>query len=124
MPYHWLEQCRQWVEEHDETTRSIGPKLAAVLDRGQPFSKATVSRYLRGEKVTDELTEAFALLMGVPFPVPVPQTDEQRRWCELGMRLDRADRGLFIEELEHVEGLVDASEKIADLKARRAKPRK
>ena len=124
VPEHWLERCRAWVQEQEETVRSLGPKLGAVIDRETPFSKATVSCYLRGERVTDELTEAFARLMGVSFPVPQPKNDAQRRWFELGVELDEVDHELFLEELEHVEELVETCKKLARLLGGRPTPKR
>ena len=124
VPEHWLQQCRDWVADNGETMRSLGPKLAEAIERSRPFGKATVSCYLRGERVTDELTRAFAHLMDVSFPVPVPKSAEQRRWSELGAELDEVDHDLFLEELEHVEDLVDTSKKLARLRATRPKPKR
>lgn len=121
VPEHWLDRCRTWVDEHDETVRSLGPKLAGAIDRPRPFSKATVSCYLRGERITDELTEAFSRLMGVSFPVFMPESNEQQRWFELGAELEQVDPELFVEELEHVEELVETSKKLARLRASRPK---
>ena len=89
VPGHWLVACRRWARKHKESLSTLGPKLAKAIRRDEPFSKATLSRYLRGQKVTDDLTRAFSRLMGVPYPVLMPKSDHQRRWAELGARLDK-----------------------------------
>ena len=122
VPRYWLEECREWVRANDETTRSLGPKLADALSRSRPFSKATVARFLRGEKVTYEIAQAFSIVAGLPLPLPSPKNEEQRRWFELGSELDELDRDLFLEELDHVEKLVDASRVIAERKVNRPEP--
>lgn len=117
VPGHWLVQCRRWARKNHESLSTLGPKLARSIRRDEPFSKATLSRYLRGMKVTDDLTRAFARLMKVPYPVLLPRSDDQRRWAELGSRLDKSDHALFLQELENLEKLVEASEKVASLRS-------
>ncbi|MEM9487635.1 MAG: hypothetical protein AAGC55_00755 [Myxococcota bacterium] len=74
------------------------------------YNKGTISRYLSGEVVTDEITRAFAALMNVPYPAMFPETSAAREWCALGIRLEKADPESFGAALVHARKLLEAAE--------------
>ena len=115
VPPDWLDRCRRWRKEAGITIDETGPLLARAIQRGRPFSEATVRRYLRGALVTDELTRAFAKAMGVPAPV-ILGDEKQQAWHDLGVRLAGADQRVFDSELGRLQQLVQMAEELKALK--------
>ena len=115
VPESWLEQCRAWRKEQGLTIDATGSYLARAIKRGRPFGAATIRRYLSGTLVTDELTVAFATVMGVPFPAQI-ENEQHSRWYELGVRLDNASAGTFSNELDRLEQLVAILEELQDFR--------
>ena len=115
VPDSWLEQCRQWRKDEGLTIVAAGAYLARAVKRGRPFGKATMRRYLTGELVTDELTEAFATVMGVPFPAQI-ENERHAEWYELGVRLENVNAESFSNELERLRHLVGILEELSDSK--------
>ena len=115
VPESWLEQCRRWRDEEGLTVEATGARLARAIKRGRPFGVATIGRYLSGSLVTDELTAAFAKVMGVPFPAQI-ENERHSEWYELGARLDNANAEAFSTELERLRQLVAIVEELRDLK--------
>ena len=109
VPESWLEQCRQWRKEEGLTVEAAGAHLARAIRRARPFSDATVRRYLRGSLVTDELTRAFAKVLGTSPPVKLDDEDQQT-WHDLGARLKAADVEVFSTELLRLKQLVSMAE--------------
>ena len=92
---------------------ATGARLARAVKRGRPFADATVRRYLRGRLVTDELTRAFAKVMGVSTPVTIDDENYQE-WYELGVRLNSAKPTLFEAELARLRQIADMAEALQD----------
>ena len=112
VPESWLEKCRQWRTEQGLTLEETGALVARSIRRNRAYGIATVQRYLSGVLVTDELTEAFAKAMNVPHPITLLESPKHRKWCELGVRLDRGDTGTFDAELDRLERLVGLIEEL------------
>ena len=112
VPESWLEQCREWRKEQNLTLKETGSYLGRVMRRGRPYALATIRRYLIGDLVTDELTQAFAKAMDVLHPIQVLETPHHQRWCELGVRLDKGDADTFKAELDRLERLVSMVEEL------------
>ncbi len=113
VPDGWIDSCRQWRRDERLTIDETGARLARAVRRGRPFAEATVRRYLRGAIVTDELTRAFARVMGVLPPVTI-EDQEHQEWHDLGVRLDGANARLFRSELERLRELVRMAEALRD----------
>ena len=105
VPDSWLEQCRIWRKKEGLTVEATGVQLARAIRRAQPFSDATVRRYLSGSLVTDELTRAFAKVLGTTPPVRIDDVDQQA-WHDLGVRLKDEEPELFKSELARLRQLV------------------
>lgn len=73
VPQWWLALAGRQVEATGLGLVEIGKRLAAKVDRDQDFNHGTISRFLAGEGVTDELVEAFAKLFDLPQPVYYPR---------------------------------------------------
>ena len=52
----------------------LGAILAKRVNRPEPWSNASISRYLSGKQVTVELTVAMADYFGLPCPILDPET--------------------------------------------------
>ena len=115
VPESWLAQCRKWRDSEGLSMAELCPRLARAIRRGRPFGSSTVHRYLSGQLVTDELTEAFSRLMNVPNPIQVVESEKLQRWYALGARLDKADEETFDLELGRLERLVMMAEKLHEL---------
>ena len=107
VPESWLEQCRNWRESKGMSMAEVGTQLARAIRRGRAFGSSTIHRYLSGQLVTDELTEAFAKVMGVPNPIQIVESAKLQRWYALGARLDEVDEETFDWELGRLERLVN-----------------
>jgi hypothetical protein len=109
VPSLWLEQVLQFKKTSGKTYRQLGADLGVIL--GRPVAHATVNEYVMGRVVTEELTNAFAQLMGVPPPVTGSNTDlELQEWCDLGRRLKHEASERFREELAALRTAVEALE--------------
>lgn len=110
VPEIWLEQVRDFCR--DKTLRNLGKELAPLMGRDSPVPHTTVHEYIKGRVVTEELTNAFAKLMGVPPPVTGSNTDpELQEWCDLGRRLKHEATERFRVELEALREAVVALER-------------
>ena len=116
VPESWLEQCRGWRQEQGLSLEETGAALARAVRRVRAFGTSTVHRYLTGRVVTDELTQAFAKAMKVPYPIQVLDSPRHQQWCDLGVRLDEADAEAFEAELKRLQHLVDMAETIRDMR--------
>ena len=115
VPEAWLKQCRDWRLAEKLSLAETGALLADARERPRAYALVTVRRYLSGELVTDDMTDAFAKAMRVPYPVQVIETSKQRRWCDLGTRLDKGNRKAFEAELRRLEYLVELVETLREL---------
>ena len=108
VPATWLTQVEEFRREHAWSLEELGKRAAAAVHRARPFSHATLSRYIAGDLVTDELTTALAVLMSAPEPMP--SDPRHVEWAQLGMRLDVVDQELFDRELEDLRTMVTTLE--------------
>lgn len=90
----------------------VGTQLARSIRRGRAFGSSTIHRYLSGQLVTDELTEAFAKVMGAPNPIQIVESAKLQRWYALGARLDEVAEETFDWELGRLERLVSMAEEL------------
>lgn len=108
MPKWWLDACESWKNENELTLPEVAQRLRRAVGRPGPFTKSSVSRYLRREVITHEMTEAFAAAMGVPPPFLAVASAEHREWCELGRQLEQAKPEYWKLELTRLRALVAA----------------
>jgi phenylpyruvate tautomerase PptA (4-oxalocrotonate tautomerase family) len=121
VPDTWLEQVRHYKTRTKRTLRAIAKDVSQIL--GRQVAHTTVHDYLIGRVVTQELTEAFAELLGVPTPVlSVEHVEdvEVAEWCALGYRFKRLHEGQFRRELAELRDVVTTLERYA---GRRESPR-
>ena len=86
--------------------------LARAIRRPRAFGSSTVHRYLNGQLVTDELTNAFGKAMNLSSPVRVMESEQLQHWYDLGARLDKADPEAFSLEFAKLEHLVTMAEEL------------
>lgn len=108
VPNKWIEKVNAYKDDHGLSLRELSRKAADSVGRANAFPVATVSRYLRHDFTTLELTEAFAALLKEPMPVIGGESPEVQAWCELGQRLEQHSPNLLRRELKELEALVDA----------------
>ena len=109
VPSEWLEEVNAYKKASGKTLQQLGADLGRHLKRSTPIPTSTVHDYLVGRVVTEELTVAFAALMGVPPPVLVTDADpELREWLELGRALRAETPDRFQRELVALRDLVEA----------------
>lgn len=111
VPESWLEKCAAYKDRTRKSLRVLGTELANAAGRAKPYSTSAVHDYLSGRAVTEEMTRAWATLMGLPLPVLVPDDADLQRWCELGALLKREAPDRFRRELEALQEFVDALKK-------------
>lgn len=70
LSYQWDQVRRGRHHSVDKMTQAeFGAALAKEVGRNDPFSDASVSRFLSGKQVTDEMTLAFSRLFSLPYPL-------------------------------------------------------
>ena len=114
LPESWLEQCREWRKSKNLLMGEVGAQLARAVRRGRPFGASTIQRYLSGQVVTGELTDAFAKAMGVVSPIQIVESERLRAWYGLGERLESSDPETFEWELGRLRHLVALTEKVQE----------
>jgi hypothetical protein len=92
----------------------FGALLAKEIGRDQPFSDASVSRFLKGTQVTDELARAFCQFFSLDYPVLSARHPDEIRWFALG----RLMREMNQEQFESLLGQIGQMQK-ADAELRK-----
>jgi hypothetical protein len=88
MPSWWLDLVRSRVAGMGKSLGDVGEMLAEKVKREEPWSHASVSRFLAGLHVTDDMAEAFVQLLKVPPAIFVARSEsEAREILELQKRL-------------------------------------
>lgn len=73
VPTWWLDLARQAVAASGDGLVEMGRKLAAAKGRPERWNHGSVSRFLSGKMVTDEMVDAFVALFDLPRPVYYPR---------------------------------------------------
>ena len=92
----WLDLLRERTDALTVDGKSVGvvqlgKMLADAVGRRTPFSKATVSRFLLGDLITEEMLQAFSKLFDLPYPVITANSIEEIEWFDLGRLVFEAD---------------------------------
>ena len=66
---------------------TFGAWLAEAIGRDRPYSRASISRFLAGLQVSDDLSDAFCLFFGLNSPALYADTPAEIDWFNLGRRL-------------------------------------
>lgn len=69
VPTWWLDLARQAVAASGVGLVEMGRKLAQAKRRAEPWNHGSVSRFLSGKLVTDEMVDAFVAVFDLPRPV-------------------------------------------------------
>jgi hypothetical protein len=105
----WLDEISAYKSRTGKTLKQLGEELAPLLGAKRPVNPTSVFEYTQGKSVTQEMTEAFATLMGVPVPDFEDQVDpELDEWTELGRLLRAETPDKFRRELAALRELVAA----------------
>lgn len=73
VPRWWLDAARAAVEESQLGLVDLGVKLARAVGRDEPWTHGTLSRFLSGRNVTDQIADAMVALFDLPKPVYYPR---------------------------------------------------
>lgn len=73
VPRWWLDAARAAAEASGLGLVELAAKLSAKVGRIEPWTHGTVSRFLAGKGVTDQLAEAMILFFDLPRPVYYPR---------------------------------------------------
>lgn len=73
VPRWRLDLARASASASGDGMVDLGRKLAAAVKRAEPWNHGTVSKFLAGKLVTDEMVEAFVTLYSLPRPVYYPR---------------------------------------------------
>ena len=112
VPDAWLQEVAAYKERTGKTLEELGIELSLQMKLSAPLKPARVHEYLSGRTVTEELTAAFAALMGVPPPVLGLEDDlEVQEWCDLGRRLKHETPDRFRQELRAIREVVEVLER-------------
>lgn len=73
VPRWWLDAARAAVEASGLGLVDLGSRLSAKVGRSEPWTHGTISRFLAGKVVTDQLAEAMIAYFDLPRPVYYPR---------------------------------------------------
>jgi hypothetical protein len=73
VPRWWLDAARSAAEASGLGLVELAAKLSAKVGRSEPWTHGTISRFLAGKGVTDQLAEAMILFFDLPRPVYYPR---------------------------------------------------
>lgn len=110
LPSSWLRECQEWQERERLSLRALGKRLAEAAGKSAAFDAPSLSRYLKGESASEEITRAFALARTVPAPARLHGDQDVQEWCDLGYRLQRESPDRFQRELAALRAVVEALE--------------
>lgn len=113
VPSQWLAQVREYWDASGKTLQQLGVELAPLMGEAKPLIPRRVHDYINGKSTTEEMTTAFATLMGVPPPVLGLDDPDLVRWCAAGRRLQSLAPEQFRDELAAVERLLAAFEEFS-----------
>jgi hypothetical protein len=111
VPPDWLDVVRAYKDRSGKNLKTLGAELAALLGVRSPLPPARLSEYMNGTRITEEMTRAWATLMGVPMPDVAGDDPEMRQWIEVGEQLKQHTPDKFRRELHALQELVDALDK-------------
>lgn len=106
----WLEKLNDFRRSQGWGLAELGAKAAAEIGRDHPYAQSVISRFLRGQNTSDDLTRACARLMGIAPPAPGVADPQLRRWLDAGVALRQIAPVLFGGLLERVELLADLAD--------------
>lgn len=107
----WLDQVAAYKASTGKTLKQIGEELGVLLKASRPVNPTSVFEYMQGKSTTREMTEAFAMIMGVAIPDFDDSDDpELATWTDLGKRLRAHTPDKFHRELDALRRLVEALE--------------
>jgi hypothetical protein len=112
VPPEWLAAVRDYWDRSGKTLKAIGIELALQMGRAQPVRPNSVHEYITGTATTEEMTRAFAHLMGVAPPILGVDDPEVVAWCEVGRRLKSHTSEIFRDELARLTELVESMERL------------
>lgn len=73
VPEWWLALANRLAANDKRGLVDLGKRLATAIKRDQPFNHGTISKFLRGKTLTDELVAAFVTLFDMPQPAYYPR---------------------------------------------------
>jgi hypothetical protein len=73
VPRWWLDAARAAAEASGLSLVDLAARLSAKVGRSEPWTHGTVSRFLAGKGVTDQLAEAMIVFFDLPRPVYYPR---------------------------------------------------
>jgi len=88
--------------------KTFGKLLGEVT--GQAWSDGSLTRFFKGEQVTDHLTAALCEFFGLDYPVYSAADPDEARWFSIGRRLRELDPDVFADALEKLGQHVEQSE--------------
>ncbi len=112
VPEQWLAEVRDFWSRSGKTLAALGADLAPLLGEARPLVPRRVHDYIQGNITTEELTDAFARLMGVDPPILGIEDPDIVQWCNIGRRLKAQTGDVFHEELARLLELVEVLERL------------
>jgi hypothetical protein len=112
VPAAWLARVRAYWQATGKSLETLGIELASAMGDEQPLGASRVHQYISGKKTTDEMTRAFAQLMGAKMPVLGVEDPDIVAWCDVGQRLKEQASERFHEELAALTKIVETLEKL------------
>lgn len=73
VPRWWLDAAQAAAAQSGMGLVALGEALARTVKRDPPWNHGSISRFIRGERVTDDLVEAFVAHFDLPRPVYYPR---------------------------------------------------
>lgn len=117
LPSWWLAKVGELVDERGESMTQLGQVLADAVGRATPWDHGQVSRFLRGINTTQELAEAFSILLGVPRPFYIPRSlDEAIALTATAKRYEEKNPATSAEQsrrLAEVDALLEQEKRAA-----------
>ena len=95
--------------------QEFGKILARKVGRRDPWSKQTLSKFLKGEQVTDDLVFAFSEFFGIPYPLISAPNPDIVEWAELGRYLQKNEPASFKVLRDNARARVAAAKELASI---------
>ncbi len=73
VPRWWLDEAKRRADASGLGLILLGESLAKTAKRALPWNHGSISRFLSGERVTDDLVQAFVERFDMPRPVYYPR---------------------------------------------------
>lgn len=93
----------------------FGTMLAEAVGREKPWSKASLSRFFRGERTTDDLLHALTSFFGVPNPLIAARNEREITWFATGRALLKESPEDFEKVLRNAQARLARHREIREL---------